>query len=239
MRRALELLGVAVLAFVSGVALVHLGMLLFVRTGGQTQVPDVVGQDLAVARAALEQAGFTGVEAREANSSDFAAGRVSEQRPDGGTLLRRGRKVWLTVSLGPRRATAPRVAGLSIRQASIALQDEQLESGDIARAHHPEVPRGHVIAQDPPAGQSLSEGQRVDLLLSLGPAPTEWVLPDLTGRPAMEAEIRLERAGLRVGDRTVVLDPAAPAGTVVEQDPPAGSRVAAGQRVDLVVASRR
>lgn len=239
MRRTFEYAAIAVLAFISSVALVHLGMLLFVHSGAERQVPDVLGRDLAAARAMLDKAGFTGVEERQANSSDFAAGRVAEQRPDGGELLRRGRKVWLTVSLGPHRATAPRLAGLSTRQAGIKLQDEQLESGNVARVYHQDVPRGQVIAQDPPAGAMLSEGQRVDLLVSLGPEARDWVLPDLTGRTTADAQMRLESVGIRLGDRTVVLDPSVPPGTIVEQDPPAGSRVFAGQRVDLVVASRR
>ena len=239
MRRVYEILAVALLAFVSGVALVQLGMLFFVHSGTETQVPDVLGRDLPAARAMLDKAGFTGVEERQSNSPDFAEGIVCEQRPKGGALLRRGRKVWLAVSLGQRRATAPRLSGMSIRQAEIALQQEQLQAGNVSRAYHPAVARGNVIAQDPPPGQSLAEGGRVDLLLSLGPAAAAWVLPDLTGRPVGEAEARLERVGIRIGDRTVILDPSVLPGTVVEQDPAGGSRILSGQRVDLVVASRR
>jgi serine/threonine-protein kinase len=238
-RRLASLAGVALLAFVSGVALVQVGMLLFVRSGAETRVPEVVGLDLDAARTALDRAGFTGVQEREAFSADFAEGRVSDQRPAAGSVLRKGRKVWLTVSLGERRASAPGVVGLSIRQAGIALQHERLETGTISRAPHARVPRGTVIAQDPAGGASLPEGGRVDLLVSLGPPPAAWLLPDLSGRALVEVEGMLARVGLRVGEKTVVLDRSVPPGTVLEQDPAPGGRVETGQRIDLVVSSRR
>jgi serine/threonine-protein kinase len=238
-RRLLGLAGVASLAFVSGLALVHLGMLVFVRSGAETRVPDVVGRDLAEARAILANAGFTGVQERETNSGEFAAGKVAEQRPTGGALLRRGRKVWVTVSLGERSAAVPPLLGLSVRQAAIALQRERLESGTVSRAYHDAVPRGDVVAQDPPAGAALGEGGRVDLLVSLGPEPAAWALPDLTGRPAADVERVLARAGIRIGERTVVIDRSVLPFTVLEHEPKPGSRVLSGQRVDLVVSSRR
>ena len=239
MKRIASYVGVALLAFVSGVALVQVGMMIFVRSGNETRVPAVVGLDVDAARSALDKAGFTGVQEHEAFSADFAEGKVSEQRPTAGSVLRKGRKVWLTVSLGERRASAPGVVGLSIRQAEIALQHERLESGTISRTHHARVARGSVIAQDPAGGASMPEGGRVDLLVSLGPEPAAWVLPDLTGRPLTEVEGILARASLRSGERTVVLDRTALPGTVLEHDPPAGSRVESGQQVNLVVSSRR
>ena len=63
-----------------------------------------------------------------------------------------------------------------------------------------------VIAQDPPAGSSNTEGARVDLLVSLGPPPEAFVLPDLTGRPARDVETLLQSRGVRVGSKTVLID---------------------------------
>ena len=170
MKRIASFVGVALLAFVSGVALVHVGMLIFVRSGAETRVPAVVGLDVDSARSALDKAGFTGVQEHEAFSADFAQGRVSEQRPSAGSVLRKGRKVWLTVSLGERHASVPGVVGLSIRQAEIALQHERLDPGTISRTHHERVTRGAVIAQDPAGGASMPEGGRVDLLAARTPA---------------------------------------------------------------------
>lgn len=239
MRRVLALAAAVVAAFFTGLALFHLGMLLFVRSGSEGRVPDLVGLELDVARARLEALDFVGVVEREEHSADFGEGRVLEQRPTTGAVLRKGRKVWLTVSLGVRRTVVPNVAGLSYRQADIALAQQGFAKGNTIRLPHPHVPRGSVVAQDPPAGSAGVEGTPVDLLVSLGPAPEVFMMPDLAGRPARDVEALLESHGVRVGARTVVIDRSVLPSTVLEHDPPPGSRVETGGEVDLVVSSRR
>ncbi|MEZ5066780.1 MAG: PASTA domain-containing protein [bacterium] len=238
MTRPLLWLAAAAAAFVTGLAIFHFGMLAFVHSGAESKVPDLVGLTVAEARVRLEEAGFKGVEERQEYSLDFGEGVVSGHRPASGMPLRHGRKVWLTVSLGLRRAPVPNVAGMSYRQAGIALERGDLSVGSVARVHHDSVPRGSVIAQDPPAAAPLPEGARVDLLVSLGPDPREWIMPDLTGRLTEDVEADLTGHGLRVGAKTVLLDRAVLPGTVLEQDPPPGRKVEAGTRVDLVVSSR-
>jgi serine/threonine-protein kinase len=239
MKGLLALAGAAVAAFVTGLVLFQLGMLAFVRSGAETKIPDVVGLELSAARAELGRVGFTGVVDREIHSADFGEGRIAEHRPPAGSVLRKGRKVWLTVSLGVRKTAAPSVVGMSSRQAGIVLGQEGLSAGSIARVFHATVERGAVIAQEPPAGAPCSEGARIDLLVSLGPAPESWVLPDLTGRALRDVERMLESHGLAVGERTVLIDRSVLPSTVLEQDPPPGRRIASGEEVDLVVSSRR
>jgi serine/threonine-protein kinase len=228
----------AVAAFVTGLVLFHLGMLAFVRTGSTLKVPDLVGLELDSARGRLDAIGFSGVVDREEHSADFGAGRVIGQRPGAGDVLRKGRKVWLTVSLGVRQTVVPSLVGQSLRQADIVLGREGFSKGVTTRLHHPQVPRGSVIAQDPPAGSAAVEGARVDFLVSLGPAPDAYVLPNLTRRPLGEVESLLASRGITVGSKTVLIDRSVLPSTVLEQDPPAGSRIEGGSEVDLVVSSR-
>ncbi len=239
MKGLLRLLAAAAAAFVTGLVLFQLGMLAFVRSGAEQKVPDLVGLDLAQARLELERAGFAGVVELEVHSADFGEGRILAHRPSAGEVLRKGRKVWLTVSLGLRKTSAPSVLGLSSRQARITLGQDGLAAGSIIRVHHPRVARGAVIAQDPSPGVASSEGSPVDLLVSLGPEPDAYVLPDLVGRPAREAERLLGEHGLRIGERTVLIDRSVLPSTVLEHEPPAGHRVEEGEEIDLVVSSRR
>lgn len=229
----------AVAAFLTGLVLFQLGMLAFVRSGSETRVPDLVGLDVAAARSTLEAAGFTGVPETEVYSPDFGEGAVVEQRPDAGRVLRKGRKVYLTVSLGLRKATVPRLTGMSYRQAGIVLAEEKLAAGGVSRVHHESVRRGAVIAQDPPAGAPLAEGGRVSLLVSLGSPPEAYVMADLTSRPLREVESLLSRHGLRLGEKTVLIDRSVLPGTVLEHEPPAGARIRSGDAVSVVVSARR
>ena len=167
--RALRWLLAAGIAFATGLAVFHFGMLAFVRSGAEAKVPDLVGLPVAEARDSLEEAGFAGVEERQEHSADFSEGVILSHRPEAGVPLRKGRKVWLTTSLGLRRTATPNIAGLSYRQAGIVLDREGLAVGSVSRVRHAGVERGSVVAQDPPAGAPLPEGSRDHLLVTLGP----------------------------------------------------------------------
>jgi serine/threonine-protein kinase len=232
------LLLAAASAFFTGLTLFHLGMLAFVRGGSEARVPGLEGLPIASARQELERIGFVAVVDREEYSSELEEGKVLEQRPQAGEVLRRGRKVWLTVSLGFKKTSAPNVIGLSYRQAGIALAHEGLSVGGVFRQRHSSVPRGAVISQDPPAGSSRAEGSRVDLLVSLGPEPQAYVLPSFRGESVREVEEFLRRHSLELGEKTELLDRSAPPLTVLDQSPPPGARIEEGERVDLVVSSR-
>ncbi len=60
-------------------------------------------------------------------------------------------------------------------------------------------------------------------------------VPDLSGASKEEGETLLAAARLRTGQVLEVSDPEAPAGRIISQDPPAGSRVRRGRLVHLLV----
>lgn len=62
-------------------------------------------------------------------------------------------------------------------------------------------------------------------------------VPDVTGKAQADAAKALEDAGLKVGEVTSTSDAEAPAGTVVRQDPAAGTEVDDGSTVALAVSS--
>jgi eukaryotic-like serine/threonine-protein kinase len=94
---------------------------------------------------------------------------------------------------------------------------------------------GIVLAVDPDAGQTLRPGREVRLSIALPAgqlAPTD--VPRLTGLTDVDRAVAaLERAGLSLG-RLVRIHVDAPAGVVLAQSPPAGSRVGLGAAVDMV-----
>jgi ribulose-phosphate 3-epimerase len=126
--------GASAAAFLTGLAVFHLGMLVFIRSGTEAKVPELGGMDEAGARRTLEELGFTAVMDREEHSAEVGEGLILEQRPPAGEVLRKGRKVWLTVSLGYRKAIVPNVAGLTYRQAGIVLDQEELALGPRERS---------------------------------------------------------------------------------------------------------
>ena len=98
----------------------------------------------------------------------------------------------------------------------------------------PEVRRGLVISQDPPAGDRVEEGTEVTLVVSRGPPPE--VVPNVVGQTEEDAGESLVEAGFVVGTVTP-RESDEDEGIVLEQDPPGDSEARPGTAVNLVVSS--
>ena len=114
----------------------------------------------------------------------------------------------------------------TLEQAGFRVQvDEQFD---------PEVRRGLVISQDPPADELAEEGSEVSLVVSRGPPPE--AVPDVVGETQESAEQILVDAGFVVGTVTDQ-ESDEEEGIVIEQDPPADTDARPGTAVNLVVSS--
>ena len=92
------------------------------------------------------------------------------------------------------------------------------------------------MAQVPPAATSAVPSSRVHRLVSDGPAPRVWVMPDLTGRAREDAETWIARAGFRRGVVKRVPAAGKRTGTVVSHTPLAGYPIRSLDIVELVIA---
>jgi beta-lactam-binding protein with PASTA domain len=76
----------------------------------------------------------------------------------------------------------------------------------------------------------------VDMLVSLGPRPAGYVMPELVGQSLNEAESKLTGIGLRSPKLTLTPLPGGLHGTVVGQTPARGARIDSSMQVDLQIA---
>lgn len=195
-------------------------------------VPETVGLTEAAATAALTGAGLVVGEIGTVPSVDFEAGSVVSQDPAAGTLVAATTVVNLVISLGPDAVPVPLIVGVQEAQALDVLANAGLEPGVITREFSNTVPLGEVIRQGTPAGQLVVPDTMLDFTVSLGPPITT---PDVAGLAQAEGEAALIAAGLVVGAITEQNDFDVPQGSIIGQDPAAGTNVAEGTPVDLVV----
>jgi serine/threonine-protein kinase len=101
---------------------------------------------------------------------------------------------------------------------------------------------GQVLAQDPPPGETLAEGEVLRLTVSLG--PTLVAAPQLPGVPLDQATAAIEQAGFVVGSVSRAVDEEVPVDAVISATPadPAlqvdsQGRLPKGTSIDLVVSS--
>jgi beta-lactam-binding protein with PASTA domain len=226
-RRRWWIAGATLLALAVAVALV----LLLAPAKHQVTVPNVTGQTQAVASSRLAAVGLVAVPSVTASTA-FAAGVVFGETPPHGSVVSKGSRVTLLVSSGPGSAPVPEVKGLTREQAVQKLTKAGFKPSPQSQSSTT-VPAGKVISTEPSAHTETLAGSPVTVLVSSGPAQVR--VPDVTGQSEAEAKASLRAVGLEPGTVTKQEAAGAEAGAVLSQSPTAGSSIAAGQPVDLVV----
>ncbi|MER5203003.1 Stk1 family PASTA domain-containing Ser/Thr kinase [Streptomyces sp. NPDC002825] len=123
---------------------------LVVSKGSPIDVPDVSGETVADATAALQEEGLTVRVAPERINSPEAAGTVAAQSLAGGSRAAEGDVITLTVSKGPKPVEVPDVTGETTADAQTALEDAGFEV---------EVKKSFPYLGDTVASQSVEGGE--------------------------------------------------------------------------------
>jgi beta-lactam-binding protein with PASTA domain len=132
-----------------------------------------------------------------------------------------------------KTVNVPAVVGLSEEEAVARLGDENLDANQVYRAT--DKPANVVVSQKPTAGSDVDEDSVVTLVVDRGAPQAE--VPTVTGLQADEAVQKLADDGFEAR-QTEVSATQAP-GTVVAQDPTAGSKLGKGGTVSLSVSKAR
>ncbi len=236
LRRAAWLLYAGFVAVVF-VAASYLAFNLFVRSG-VTQVPEVEGLTLATAQARLrERALVMDREAGERYDDRVPAGRVLRQSPAPGSLVKRGGRVEVAVSLGPQVVAVPDLDGAALPAAQVTLAAAGLTIGRTLGIYSPDSEAGTVVGQSPRSGERAGSAAKVDLFLSSGDPSSIFVMPDLVYRDYERVRRFFERRGFRLGSVKFESYEGIGAGVVLRQFPLAGHPLSRREVISLVVAS--
>ena len=204
---------------------------------GEERTPNLVGMPLDEAQRSAGALGLgLKVEDRLFNPK-YAANHIVSQVPGAGDSTKAGQEVHVIVSLGAPSVTVPDLVGDSIRAAQVTAVQRGLALGDVAAVRWRGTAVDQVVAQDPPPSSLPVHSPNVNLLVSLGESPAEFVCPSFVGMPIGTARARLTGAGFTVGAVQTALPAAnAASGAVLSQSPPPGSKIATGASFTFTVA---
>jgi serine/threonine-protein kinase len=194
-------------------------------------VPNVVGLKQQAAVNLITDAGFE-PKVEHAANPDVEKGRVMSQNPDAGTRIQKGDRVTLLVSTGPPQTSVPNVVGLDYADAVQALDDANLK----AKKHEvfSQKRSGQVVAQNPKAGEQVTEGTEVVLNVSKGAKQVQ--VPSVVGMSEANARATLQQAGFQVTSTSAPSD-STPQGNVSDQSPDGGTQAEKGSTVSITVSS--
>jgi len=126
--------------------------------------------------------------------------------------------------------TVPQIIGLGAPDAQRLVEGLQLQLSVLGEQETSDARPGTVLEQDPSAGSRVVAGTTVKVILAKGHV---FNLPDVLGYQLEVIRDGLESEGLLV--KVIEMGDQQPAGTILEQEPPANSEIRAGSTVTLTV----
>jgi beta-lactam-binding protein with PASTA domain/tRNA A-37 threonylcarbamoyl transferase component Bud32 len=197
------------------------------------QVPSVIGFTKAPAESTLRNAKlvpeFKNVNGPDDNTVDTAI----SQTPPGDNQVAANSTVTVAINVGPKMAKVPNgLVGKDVDDAKKALesadftvkvQDAQTEPAD--------AKKDEVLTVEPAEGESAPLGSEVVLTVATGQSE----VPNFIGSSRQRAEDDAKAAGFDTPSFTEK-ESDQPAGTVIEQDPKAGTKVSRNTDIKLTVA---
>jgi beta-lactam-binding protein with PASTA domain len=138
---------------------------------------------------------------------------------------------------GAEQVLVPEVTGKDLVGALLDLQAKELYPQIQLRYSGSTAEKGQIIEQNPRSGTIVKAGRRIRLVISQGARPS--AVENFIGR--MLDDVRLEIAQTASSDAVTLAQPflyrnsPTPAGTILEQSPPAGTALTGPMEITLVV----
>ena len=166
--------------------------------------------------------------------ANYEKGVIMSQEPAGGTEVKKGADIWITVSMG----SEPEV---KIMENYVGARQEGVESALKGQGFTPiffdeasDQPVGVVIRTDPAFGTELEEGQAIRIFVSSGPDIVTGKMLNVVGKDVTHAVELLNAKGFdNVSTKTVPSEE--PAGMVIYQSEAADEEIDVTTKIILEV----
>lgn len=174
----------------------------YARQGQEYELPDMVGLNMVE----LEETNNLNLDFVVVDSTYNAGddgGTVLTQDPKAGTKIKKGRKVYLTITAhAPGDAVMPNLLDMTVRQAISQLESDGLQGGKLTFEDSPfrnavlrQTYKGRTIKK----GDNLPRGSYIDLSIGMGEGQNSSVVPFVIGKTAAQARRDILTSSLNVG----------------------------------------
>ena len=184
------------------IAVVFLFIKIYARQGKEFTLPDMVGSNIEEMRADASLDIEYVIVDSVFNEHD-PGGRILTQDPKGGTMVKSGRKVYVTItSYSAEKTYLPDLCDLSLRQAVSQLYSMGLQGGTLRFVESPDRNAVLSLSQNGrtlQAGQEVNSGSRIDMVVGLGDEGGFALVPFVIGKTAKEARREILSSSMNVG----------------------------------------
>lgn len=205
--------------------------------GKEFKMPDVRNMSYNEAATILGENGFKLAKSTEKVDYQVPAGQIIEQNPAEGSICKKGRRVYVLISTGSLPAVVPNLIGLSPQDAVYQIQKAKLVLDTVISEFSQDFPEGVIMGQQLTVNDTVQMGTKMFIVVSSGPHPTEFIVPDLVGKDLNQAVSLVKKCGLKVGRVAKIPDDDLLPNTVVKQEPAAGEIVEKDSEVTIFVST--
>jgi beta-lactam-binding protein with PASTA domain len=214
-----------VLSLALGCGLISAALTLRIVRNSQTiQTPNLTGRTLAAATNDAAQRRLRVKVTGRKNDAKVGTGRVIEQDPLPGTLIKENRTLRVVLSMGPRRSTVPDVQGQALRSARLRLESMGVPIRRVIEAPSAAA-EDTVLVQVPSAGVVENLGDGVLLVVARNGSMRDYVMPDLIGKSIGDISQAFEARGFVPPQIRYKSYPGLVRGVILSQSPLAGYRL--------------
>ena len=203
-----------------------------------TVVPSIVNLNAGAAESKLAQFGLLIELSGKEINDELEAGTVISQTVEKGSMVEKNTVVGVTVSAKSGLITMPNFLGLDSKDVIPVVENLKL-SYSVKESYSRSIGKGCISSQSITPYDEVTTDRRLDLVVSLGPDPSEEVkeveVGDHVGKTYDELVRDAENDGTPVEVVKKVYDDTKPEGTVLTQYPPAQSRQNSDQPVQVEV----
>lgn len=198
-------------------------------------VPDLTGVTVIDALDMLQQSNLKGYVVSEFSDKVPMFFVIRQQTP-AGFVVKEGREIIFTVSLGTSSLELLDFRGKNIQEVmafiqAIPLKDRKFFIQDIQWVNS-DKPLGEILEQNPIKAKLANQMIGIRFWVS---AENTKIMPELTGRFLEEALYRIEKLGLKYKIQYRVVEQAQNDGKIMEQKPKSGEKVFSNHIVSLTV----
>lgn len=171
----------------------YITMILFLKSEGYVEVPDLKGKSPHEASRLLRELNLNLVTTKSERSDEIPKGLIVRQKPEPHSVVKKGRRIYVTVSSGPEMVIVPDVRDLSLGVAEKILSERGLQVKEVI--YVPSREERKVLAQIPRENDSTLKGKGLSLIVGRR-EDHFYVMPDIEGVELKEVLDELEEKGL-------------------------------------------
>ncbi len=203
----------------------------------KVDVPNVKGMKEDQASLVLKNKDLLLLISEEREDPNYENGVILDQDPLPGFTIEKGSLIKVTMNKKSAPLIAegaiPDVRGQQLMQAKERLEQSGYIVGRIEFQESESYLKDQVISMNPPPGSKSMKGTIINIIVSTG--VSEITVPNVYRKSISGARIRLEKAGLKLGNVRYTTNIELPFDIVVSQHPSSGTKANSGSSVNIVV----